>query len=87
MLAFYRTMTSNKDVHASGTAQDGADLRRRNVPGGQNSALTSSEEEVDDKKSQKVRLNGWYYTEVVALTSFASAQIAVSLNFIYARRI
>ena len=48
-------MTSNKDVHASGTVQDVADIRRRNVPGGQNGALTPSKEEVDEKKSQKVR--------------------------------
>lgn len=48
-------MTSNIDVHASGAAQNGADLRRRNVPTGPNGALTPSKEEVDDKKSQKVR--------------------------------
>lgn len=48
-------MTSNKDAHASGAAQDGADLRRRNVPGGQNGAITPSKEEIDDKKFQKVR--------------------------------
>ena len=53
-------MTSNKDVHASGAAQDGADLRRRNVPnvpksGGQNGAITPSKEEKDEKKPQKVR--------------------------------
>lgn len=46
-------MTSNKDAHASGAAQDGADLRRRNVPGRQNGLLTSKEEN-DDKKSEKV---------------------------------
>lgn len=48
-------MTSNKDVHASGAAQDGPDLRRRNVPGGQSSALTPPQEEIDKKKLQKVR--------------------------------
>lgn len=48
-------MTSNKEVHASGTVQDNADIRRRNVPGGQNGALTPSKEEIDEKKSQKVR--------------------------------
>ena len=49
-------MTSNKDVHATGAAHDGADLRRRNILGGQNGALAPSKEEVDEKKSQKVRL-------------------------------
>ncbi len=48
-------MTSNNDAHASGAAQDGADLRRRNVPDRQNGALISSEE-IDEKKLQKVRL-------------------------------
>ena len=48
-------MTSNKGVHATGAAHDGADLRRRNVLGGQNGALAPSMEEVDEKKSQKVR--------------------------------
>ena len=47
-------MTSNKDVHATGVAHDGTDLRRRNVLGGQNGALAASKEEVDEKKSQKV---------------------------------
>ncbi len=49
-------MTSNNDAHASGAAQDGADLRRRNVPDRQNGALISSKEEIDEKKLQKVRL-------------------------------
>lgn len=48
-------MTSNKDIHASGVAQDGADLRRRNVPGGQSGGPTTSNDENDDKKLQKVR--------------------------------
>ena len=48
-------MTSNKDAHASGAAKDDADLRRRNVPGGQNGALIRSKEEIDEKKSWKVR--------------------------------
>lgn len=48
-------MTSSKDVHATGAAHDGADLRRRNVLGGQNGALAPSKEEVDEKKSHKVR--------------------------------
>ena len=48
-------MTSSKAVHASGAAQDGADLRRRNVPSGESGALTLSQEEVDEKKSQKVQ--------------------------------
>ena len=47
-------MTSNKDVHVSGAAQDGTDIKRRNVPGGQNGAIASSEGEIDDKKLQKV---------------------------------
>ena len=47
-------MTSNKDVHATGAAHDGTDLRRRNVLGAQNGALAPSKEEVDEKKSQKV---------------------------------
>lgn len=45
---------SNEDAYASWAAQDGADLRRRNVPSGQNGALTRSKEEIDEKKSQKV---------------------------------
>lgn len=48
-------MTFKKDIHASGAAQDGVDLRRRNVPGGQIGARTLSNEEIDDKKSRKVR--------------------------------
>ena len=40
-------------MQASGAAQNGADLRKRNVPSGPNGALTPKEE-VDDKKSQKV---------------------------------
>ena len=47
-------MTSNKDVHVSGAAQDGTDLRRRNIPR-QNGTLTPPQEEIDEKKSQKVR--------------------------------
>lgn len=46
-------MTSNEDAYASWSAQDGVDLRRRNVPS-QNGALTQSKEEIDEKKSQKV---------------------------------
>ena len=48
-------MTTNKDVHASGAAREGAELRRRNVPVEQNGALTLSNEEIDEKKSRKVR--------------------------------
>lgn len=80
-------MTSSKDVQTSGAAQHGADLRRRNVPSGPNGALTPSKEEVDDKKSQKVRPMADYITEIVALTGFATAKTTVSLDFIYARRI
>ena len=47
-------MASNKDVHATGAADDAADLRRRNVPGGPNGTHAPSKEEVDEKKSQKV---------------------------------
>lgn len=47
-------MTSNEDAYASGAAQDGVDVRRRNVPSGQNGVLTQSKEEIDEKKSQKV---------------------------------
>ncbi|CAD6593924.1 MAG: Protein O-mannosyltransferase 2 [Alectoria sarmentosa] len=46
-------MTSSKDVHASGAAQDGTDLRRRNGPGRHNGAIPSSKEEIDDKKLQE----------------------------------
>ena len=56
-------MTSNKDVHATGAAHDGADLRRRNVLGGQNGALAPSKEEVDEKKFQKVRSMAGYRLE------------------------
>lgn len=48
-------MTTYKEVHASGAAQDVADLRRRNVPGSQNGVLTPFKEEPDEKKYQKVR--------------------------------
>ena len=47
-------MASNMDVHATGAAHDGVDLRRRNVPGGPNGTLAPSKEEVDVKKFQKV---------------------------------
>ena len=48
-------MAIYKDVHASGAAQDGAEIRRRNVPLEQNGAPTTVKEEIDEKKSQKVR--------------------------------
>lgn len=48
-------MTSNKDAHTTGAAHDVADLRRRNVLDGRNGALAPSKEEIDEKKSQKVR--------------------------------
>ena len=48
-------MMSNKDVRATGAAQDDADLRRRNVAGGQNGTLATPKEEIDKKKYQKVR--------------------------------
>ena len=48
-------MTTDKDTHASGAAKDDAELRRRNVPGRQNGALKLSKEEIDEKKSLKVR--------------------------------
>lgn len=47
-------MANNKASHASGAAQDGPELRRRNVPGDSNGSITPSQTEVDDKKSQKV---------------------------------
>ena len=58
-------MTSSKDVQASGAAQHGADLRRRNVPSGPNGSLTPSKEEVDDKKSLKVWLMADFIPELL----------------------
>lgn len=58
-------MMSNRDVHASGAAQDGSDLRRRNVPGGQNGALAPSKEEIDNKKVQKVQSMACWIPELL----------------------
>ncbi|MCJ1276195.1 Protein O-mannosyltransferase 2 [Puttea exsequens] len=45
-------MTTKKAAHASGAAQDGYDLRRRNVPGESNGSAEPAQNEVDDKKTQ-----------------------------------
>ena len=49
-------MTASRDAYTTSAAQDGPDLRRRNVPtyDGSNGSLTRSYEETDDKKSLKV---------------------------------
>lgn len=50
-------MTASRDAYTTSAAQDGPDLRRRNVPtyDGSNGSLTRSYEETDDKKSLKLR--------------------------------
>lgn len=49
-------MASDRASIASGAAQDGHDLRRRNVPSPDtNGSVVPSQKEVDDKKAQKVR--------------------------------
>jgi len=49
-------MASDRASIASGAAQDGHDLRRRNVPSQDtNGGVVPSQKEVDDKKAQKVR--------------------------------
>lgn len=52
-------MAFQQDAQATGTAQDGHNLRRRNVPdhGSSNGSLTQAAPEVDNKKSQKVDEN------------------------------
>ena len=49
-------MTASRAVYSTSAAQEGQDLRRRNVPSydASNGGLTSTYEERDDKKSQKV---------------------------------
>ena len=47
----------------TGAAHDDADLRRRNIPGRPNGTLAPSKEEVDEKKSQKVRSMAGYRLE------------------------
>jgi len=47
-------MAGNKASQASGAAQDGSELRRRNVPGESNGSVVPAQNEVDDQKSQKV---------------------------------
>lgn len=51
-------MTASQDAYTTSAAQDGPDLRRRNVPNydASNGSLTRSYEETDDKKSLKVRI-------------------------------
>lgn len=51
-------MTASRDAYTTSAAQDRSDLRRRNVPNddGRNGSLTSSYEEIDNKKFQKVRI-------------------------------
>lgn len=50
-------MTASRDAYTTGTAQDGPDLRRRNVPNynGSNGDPTRFYE-TDSKKTQKVRI-------------------------------
>lgn len=50
-------MASNKATHASGAVQGDHDLRRRNVvnSGDSNGRITAARNEVDDKKSRKVK--------------------------------
>ncbi len=49
-------MASDRASIASGAAQDGLDLRRRNVPShGTNGSVVPTQEEDDNKKVQKVR--------------------------------
>ncbi|MCJ1265451.1 Protein O-mannosyltransferase 2 [Lobaria immixta] len=50
-------MTASRDAYTTSAAQDGPDLRRRNVPtyDGSNGSLTRSYEETDDKKTLKLR--------------------------------
>ena len=47
-------MMSNKATHASGASPDGAELRRRNVPGESNGSAAPTQAELDNKKSHKV---------------------------------
>ena len=45
---------SNKATHASGASPDGAQLRRRNVPGESNGSAVPTQAELDNKKLYKV---------------------------------
>ena len=49
-------MAFEQGAQATGTVQDGQNLRRRNVPdhSGSNGTLTQASPEPDNKKSQKV---------------------------------
>ena len=47
-------MMSNKATHASGASPDGAELRRRNVPGESNGSAVPMQAEIDNKKSHEV---------------------------------
>ncbi len=60
--------------HATGAAQDGYDLRRRNVPSPtkSNGSVTSPETETDEKKSQKVGVRLSYDRRMLTATPFTA---------------
>ena len=78
-------MTTNKGSLALGATPDGAELRRRNVPRDSNGSIVPSQNEVDDKKSQKVS-TGSFLPNIPSLISPCAAQIS-DLNIVHTRRI
>ena len=76
---------SNKATHVSGASPDGAELRRRNVPGESNGSAVPTQAEPDNKKSYKVRLGSSSWV-ILLLTKFHIAQVSI-INIIHPRRI